>query len=163
MVLIVTVCDDSARNKDSKHTKCNNRFPVPNFYTENKNTAQQYISWHTNSYTFVDHNKCLEANWLYLTFPSISMFYCGVQWSVQTGRPKTPPCVDISAGKFVCYNHKYHFYPDVYLWSKIELQYEKCSFGTRSFTSGQNVLYSNCMFGIFCSFPPENIKDRNLK
>ena len=150
-------------NKDSKHIKCNNWFPVPNFYTEIKNTAQQCVSWHTNSSIFTDRNKLLETNWLYQMFPSSSKFYSVVQWSVNTGRPKTKPCVVISATNFVCYNHKCHFISNIYLWSKIELQYEKCTHYTGPFESGPNVLYSNRRFRSFCLFPPENWQDRNLK
>jgi len=62
----------------------------------------------------------------------------------------------ISAAKFDWSNHKIHIYPNVYLWSKIELEYEKCIQGPRPFESCPNILYSYWRFRSFCSFPPEN-------
>jgi hypothetical protein len=149
----ISILYHDARSKISqKNIKCNNWFPVPNFYTGNKTTAQQYVSWHTNSSTFVDRNKLLETNWLYHKFPSSRKFYSGVQWNAHTGRSKTPPCVVISAAKFVCYNHKCNFYSNIYLWAKIELQYGKCTPGAVSFESGPNVLYSTWIFRFFAHF-----------
>jgi hypothetical protein len=79
-------------------------------------------------------------------FDQAGSLYCDMQRSVYTGKPKAQPCVAKSAAKLVLYNHKCHFYYNIYLWSKIEFQYAK-------FTTAQSPLNLARTFSI----PPEDI------